>query len=102
MNHGQKPDATRTPHLIWRAQRLWRRWVQLTYWFVVCYWLKAWGRLYWFKRAPDWFVWFVASAPDEGSEEDAEFFDAAFDERELRRQVRKTGQPQQVSERFPP
>ena len=45
-------------------------------------WRKETRKLFWFMRAPDWFVWLAASQPDDGSEDEIQdFFDEAFNER---------------------
>lgn len=74
------------PRAVFLAQRIWRRWVQFPYWLAACVWMQVTGRFFWFKSAPDWFVAWAASQPDDESGDSLqEFFDAANDERELRR-----------------
>lgn len=80
----------KAPWLIAKAQRVWRRWVQLPYWYVRCAVRLSFRRLFAFKDAPNWFVWWMS---EQGDEHDLaiwlEFVDAASSEQETRRVHRR-------------
>lgn len=81
---------SRTPKVIHCAQRVWRRNVQLIYWFVVILWRHHTGRWFVFRDAPDWFVyWFEVEYgwPDD-TEDMIALWSEAWDERELRRRAK--------------
>lgn len=81
---------SRAPRLVLRAQRAWRRLVQLPRWMIHCEMLWMNDRLFVFRSAPTWFVAYCATLDGWGEPDEADpFFAQATAELRLRREVRR-------------
>lgn len=86
---------TEVPRIIRRAQRLWRRKVQLPILMARVIWRQTRGDWFAFARSPDWFVRIVSTLPiyanpaDEDEASVNEFIQSAIEERRMRARMRK-------------
>lgn len=86
---------TEVPRIVRRAQRLWRRNVQLPMLTTRVVWRQTRGEWFVFAKSPDWFVRIVATLPiyanpaDEDEASVNEFIQSAIDERRLRARMKR-------------